>query len=491
MNTKIITLLTLFAALALGYFFGKKSGGDAAPMASDSEQEILYWVAPMDSNFRRDQPGKSPMGMDLVPVYAGGQSTDEFSVSISASTTQNLGVRTGEAVIKPWLDVISAVGEIAWDGSKINKVYARAEGWLETLNLNSVGQQLLTGESLYGLYAPQLVTAQEEYLQALRSGNPGQISNSRRRLLALGLTTQQVKQLKQRRKADRLIEQRVDQSSVVLSLEVAAGSYVTPKTEIATLVNTDSVWVEAYLPESDAALVSIGDPLSVSVPAYPQENVDARVDYVYPELDKATRTVKVRAVIDNEDSRYKAGMFARMHIKASQPNALQVPSESIIRMRDGNRVVVANGDGLFTVKPVRLGAESATSVVVLDGLQAGDRIVTSGQFLLDAEANGQQALTRLNSLKTAEANATILGFPQRGQIRLQHEPIESLGWPSMNMVFAVSKSINLMPFNKQDRVSIRISERLDGDWVMTAITPVVTDQPAMDMPMNHEAMQHD
>lgn len=491
MNTKIITLLALFAAVALGYFLGKGSGQDSTPMAIDSEQEILYWVAPMDSNFRRDQPGKSPMGMDLVPVYAGGQSTDEFSVSISASTTQNLGVKTDEAVIKPWVNAISAVGEITWDGSQINKVYARADGWLETLNLNSIGQQLNAGDSLYGLYAPQLVTAQEEYLQALSSGSASQTNNSRRRLLSLGLSTTQVEQLKQRRKTQRLVDQRAERPSVVLSLEVATGSYVTPKTEIATLVNTDSVWVEAYLSESDASLISIGDPLSVSIPAYPQISVDARVDYVYPELDRTTRTVKVRAVINNPDGRYKAGMFARLDIKASHAAALQVPSQSIIRMRDGNRVVVANGDGLFSVKPVRLGAESANSVIVLDGLEAGDRIVTSGQFLLDAEANGQQALTRLNSLKTAEGSATILGFPQRGQIRLQHDPIPSLGWPSMNMVFAVSNSVNLMLLNKEDRVNIHISELLDGGWTVTSIEPLTDDQPPMDMPMNHEGMQHD
>lgn len=484
MSSKIMTLITVFAAIALGYFLGENSGQDEAPMASDSEQEILYWVAPMDANFRRDKPGKSPMGMDLVPVYAGGQSTDEFTVSIPASTTQNLGVRTDKAVIKPWINTISAVGEVTWDGSQINKVYARAEGWLETLGLNSIGQQLHAGEALYGLYAPQLVTAQEEYLRALRSGNIGQINNSRRRLLALGLSSKQVKQLKRRRKAERLVDQRVEQSSVVLSLEVAAGSYVTPKTEIATLVNTDSLWVEAYLPESDASLVSVGDPLTVSLPAYPQQAVEALVDYVYPELDYATRRVKIRAVINNPNGQYKAGMFARLEINASQADALQVPAQSIIRMRDGNRVVVANGDGLFTVKPLRLGAESATSVTVLDGLQAGDRVVTSGQFLLDAEANGQQALTRLNSLKTAEGNATILGFPKRGQIRLLHDPIPSLAWPSMNMVFSVSKSVSLMPFNKLDRVSIRISERLDGSWTITAIAPVADKQPAM-------GIQHD
>ena len=393
--------------------------------------------------------------------------------------------------MQPWVNSVSAVGGIAWDGSRINKVYARAEGWLESLGLNSIGQQLHAGDTLYGLYAPQLVTAQEEYLQALRSRNTGQINNSRRRLLALGLSNQQVEQLKQRRKAERLVEQRVDQDSIVQSLEVAAGSYVTPKTEIATLVNTGSVWVEAYLPESDASLISIGDPLTVSFSAYPQKRIGTHVDYIYPELDQATRTVKIRAVIENPEGRYKAGMFARMDIKASHADALQAPSQSIIRMRDGNRVVVANPDGLFTVKPVRLGAESATSVVILDGLQAGDRVVTSGQFLLDAEANGQQALRRLNSLRTAEGSAAILGFPKRGEIRLQHDPIESLGWPSMNMVFAVSNSVNLMPFEKEDQVNIRITERPDGSWEITAITGLVKDQPPMDMPMSHEGVNHD
>lgn len=497
MNIKITIPLVLMAGVGLGYWGAQQteSGSENMGTEASGEPEILYWVAPMDANFRRDQPGKSPMGMDLVPVYAGEQAAEENSVTINAATTQNLGVKTAEAVVKPWVRDVAAVGEVAWDGNQINKLYARAEGWLENFKLNSVGQRILAGESVYGLYAPQLVTAQEEYLQALRSGNRAQINNSQHRLLALGLSDKQVQQLKKRRQTQRLVDHRAESEAVVLSLAVAKGSYVTPKTEIATVVNTDQVWVEAFLPETDAAGLSVGDAVSVSLTAFPNEVLDAELDYIYPELDRMTRSVKVRAVIANPTGRFRAGMFARLRIRSTQGAELQLPSQAIIRMRDGNRVVVARGDGQFTVKPVRLGAESATSVVVVEGLEAGEQVVTSGQFLLDAEANGQQALERLTTPKTAAGKGTIWGFPRRGQVRLFHDEIESLAWPSMNMVFDVASDINLMPFNKEDRVRFRIQETLDGDWLLTSIEPIANDEAkpatgASTKPMNHQGMDH-
>lgn len=508
MNIKFTFPLVLVAGIGLGYWGAQQTGADTNNTSGNAsgEPEILYWVAPMDDNFRRDQPGKSPMGMDLVPVYAGEQTAEENSVTISAATTQNLGVKTTEAVIQPWVKDVSAIGEVVWDGNQISKVYARAEGWLESFNLNSVGQRIAANELMFGLYAPQLVTAQEEYLQALRSGNQVQMNNSRRRLLALGLSDTQVRQLRSQRKAQRLVEHRVARDSVVLSLAVAKGSYVTPKTEIATVVNTDQVWVEAFLPETDAANLSVGDAVTVSLAAFPNETVEAKLDYIYPELERTTRTVKIRAVVANPARQLRAGMFARLTIRSTQAEALQLPTDAIIRMRDGDRVVVVRGDGQFTVKPVRLGAESSTSVAIVEGLDAGDRVVTSGQFLLDAEANGQQALERLTAARTAEGTGSIWGFPRRGQIRLFHDEIESLGWPSMNMVFEVARDINLMPFNKEDRVRFRIQENLDGDWVLTSIGAIDNgeDQASTElMPMNsdsigdghmnhmqHEAMNH-
>lgn len=496
MNIKFTFPLVLLVGVGIGYWGAHQAQIDRNSTSGKAnyEPEVLYWVAPMDDNFRRDQPGKSPMGMDLVPVYAGEQTAEENSVTISAATTQNLGVKTTEAVIKPWVTDVSAIGEVVWDGNQISKVYARAEGWLESFNLDSVGQRIAANELMFGLYAPQLVTAQEEYLQALRSGNQVQMNNSRRRLLALGLSDTQVRQLRSQRKAQRLVEHRVESDSVVLSLAVAKGSYVTPKTEIATVVNTDQVWVEAFLPETDAANLTVGDVVTVSLAAFPNETVEAKLDYIYPELERMTRTVKVRAIVANPARQLRAGMFARLAIRSTQAKALQLPSDAIIRMRDGNRVVVARGDGQFTVKPVRLGAESSTSVVIVEGLDAGDRVVTSGQFLLDAEANGQQALERLTAARAAEGTGTIWGFPRRGQIRLFHDEIESLDWPSMNMVFDVGRDINLMPFNKEDRVRFRIQENLDGDWLLTFIEPAgnAEDQASTESePMSQQGLDHD
>jgi len=495
MNIKITIPLVLLAGAALGYWGAQQAQPSAGNMTSEAsaEPEILYWVAPMDANFRRDKPGKSPMGMDLVPVYAGEQAGAENTVTISAATTQNLGVKTAEALVKPWVNSVTAVGEVTWDGNQVQKLYARAEGWLEKFNLNSVGQRISVGDPVYGLYAPKLVTAQEELLQALRTGNRVQINNSQRRLLALGLTEKQIQLVEKNRQTQRLVGYRVDSDAVVLSLEVAKGSYVTPTTEIATVVNTDQVWVEAFLPESDAARLSLGDPVSVYLPAFPNEVLEAELDYIYPELDRMTRSVKVRVVIANPTGRFRAGMFARVHIRSTQETSLQIPSQAVIRMRDGNRVVVARGDGQFTVKPVRTGAESATSVVIIDGLAAGDRVVTSGQFLLDAEANGQQALERLTAPRRATGTGTIWGFPRRGQIRLFHDEIESLDWSSMNRVFGVASDINLMPFNKEDRVRFHIQETLNGDWVLTAIEPMSNDDgqdSPNSKPMNHQGMDH-
>lgn len=493
MKTKIFVLIALLATLVLGFLLGQSSDNPDASSSNVAagEDEILYWVAPMDANFRRDKPGLSPMGMDLIPVYANEQSSEEFGVSISPATTQNLGVRTAVASVQPWTEQALAVGEVAWDGSQVRKLYARSNGWLESLELNSVGQALDKGDLLYGLYAPQLVTAQEEYLQALKSGQTSLIRNSHKRLLALGFSRPQAEVLKQRGKPSHLSEYRVDQDAVVLSLTVAEGSYVTPTTEIATLANTEQVWIEAYLPESKATAVKIGDPVTVTFAADSTRTASATLDYIYPEINRRTRTVKVRAVLPNPQRHLKAGMFAKLRIHTQQDEALQIPNEAVIRTRDGNRVMVAQGNGQFSVKLVQLGAENAGAVVVLDGLSEGDLVVTSGQFLLDSEANGQQAIARLNALRTASGTATILGFPRRGKIRLMHDPIESLQWPAMNMVFGVANHINLMPFNKQDHVSFQFKEEMDGDWTITSIEKTQGKPPSTKGGTNHEGMGHD
>lgn len=495
MKTKILVVVALLAAVTIGYFLGRTTASQSTGSSKDNdEQEVLYWVAPMDAGYRREEPGKSPMGMDLIPVYAGTQSAVENSISIDPAIAQNLGVRTSEAKLSTWEKRIEAVGEIVWDGSKISKVFARTEGWLETFSIESIGQQIKQGENLFGLYAPQLVTAQQEFVTALKSGNRGLINNSRMRLRALGVSSHQVAEIERSRNVQRLLPYLAERSGVVKSLAAAAGSFVTPKTEIATIVGTEKVWVEAEVHESDIAAVSVGDAVLVSLAAFPERQLKAKLAYIYPELNPMTRTAKVRAVLANPDGQLRAGMFARLALISEQKEALQIPRESVIRARAGNRVVVAMGNGQFVVKPVLLGAESNVTSTVIEGLNAGDFVVTSAQFLLDSEANGYQALQRLASLRFATGTAEIIGFPERGSIRLLHDPVDSLAWPTMNMVFAVADEINLMPFNKTDRVSFSIREKLDGEWEVTHIEPFLklptSDREPPQEGMNQEAMDH-
>lgn len=496
MKTKIVTLGALVAAVAAGYFLGgMKPAVNTTENMGSAEPDVLYWVAPMDSEFRREKPGKSPMGMDLVPVYSSEESAAENSVSIDPAIAQNLGVRTAMAEIQPWTQRINAVGQVVWDGGKVTKVFARAEGWLEAFSIESVGQQVAKGQSLFGIYAPQLVTAQQEFVSALKSGNRMLVKNSRMRLLALGASATQVKEIERSKRVQRLLPYVAERDGVVTALAAAEGSYVTSKTEIATIAGTEQVWVEAEVHESDIAAVNVGDTVTVSLTAFPDKQLQATLAYIYPTLNPMTRTAKVRVVLPNVQSLLRAGMFARLQLLSEQAPALHIPREAVIRARAGNRVVVAMGGGQFVVKPVLLGAESDTVSTVLEGLEAGDKVVTSAQFLLDSEANGYQALERLTSLRNAEGRATIMGFPQRGSVRLLHEPIASIGWPAMNMVFTVADNVSLMPFNKEDQVSFVIRETLAGEWEITAIEPLLQQQHSASEPpaseMNHGGMNHD
>lgn len=472
MKSKLTLVCLVLLAAAGGYLaagMGKPLHQQGQATNQDEEPEILYWVAPMDANFRRDGPGKSPMGMDLVPVYAGDEAGEEGAISINPAITQNLGLRLGMATLKPFQRDFEAVGSVAWSGNDISKVYARTEGWLESFELNAIGQTIRSGETIFGIYAPQLVAAQEEYLSALKSGSRTSIRASYKRLLALGVTESQITKLEKSKAAQRLLGYVADEDVVVLSMAAAKGSYVTAQTEIATFVDTRRVWVLAEVHESAASGLAIGQAATVIMPSLPGRSWKAEISYIYPELVMPSRTVKVRLELPNEDRQFRAGMLAQVAIQYTQESALQIPKESVIRAKGGNRVVVSLGAGSYVVRPVLTGAENGNSVVVLDGLKNGDEVVTSAQFLLDAEANGYQALERLRSLRSASGTAEIWGFPRWGQIRLYHDAIAELDWGAMNMVFEVADSVDLMPFNKEDRVRFEIRETLSGGWEVTSI----------------------
>jgi Cu(I)/Ag(I) efflux system membrane fusion protein len=266
MKKNIVIAAAIAAALAIGWFLGQ---GSTAPSrdnsAADAEREILYWVAPMDPNFRRDEPGKSPMGMDLVPVYADEVDSKPGVVSIDPTLVNNLGVRTAIAERGTLPRRIETVGYIGYDEDTLQHVHTRVEGWIEILAATATGDPVERGELLFELYSPTLVNAQQEYLAALASNNAGLRDASRDRLKALGVTDREIARLDEERQASQRVRIYAESDGVIAELGVREGMFVTPATEVMSIAQLDEVWVVAEVFERQSAWVEPGQEATVEL----------------------------------------------------------------------------------------------------------------------------------------------------------------------------------------------------------------------------------
>ena len=380
----------------------------AVAQSADDEAEILYWVAPMDANYRRDKPGKSPMGMELVPVYANasgdsGDSGDSGKVIIAAEVIQNLGVRTATVERSALQRVIDTVGYVEYDETRVSHIHLRTEGWIEQLVAHSEGERISKGEQLLALYSPELVNAQEEFVQALALGNNTLTRASRERLVALGIPADQVKQLEKTRKVRQNIAIYSPQDGVVSKLMVRLGMYVTPKTQVMSLADLSSVWLIAEVFESQADWVKVGQTAEVSLAFLPGRIWEGTVEYIYPSLDAKTRTLKARLRFDNPDEALKPNMYANVRIfGGARDDTIVIPVEALIRTGRESRVVMALGEGRFASRTVTAGIESGDQVEIIAGLEPGEEVVTSGQFLIDSEASLKASMTRMQASDNAD-----------------------------------------------------------------------------------------
>lgn len=390
MNRTLTHLLVALAALLTGLI--------AYPVLSAEEDEVLYWVAPMDPNYRRDEPGKSPMGMDLVPVYANAGG-DNNSVSIKPAMLQSLGVRTALVERGKLWRLINTVGYVAFDERKLSHLHLRTEGWIEKLNIKSDGERVKKGDVLLELYSRELVNAQEEYVQALRGSNDYLERASRERLEALGMSSAQIKQVKRNKRAYQKVRILASQDGVIDSLNVREGMYVKPDTELLTLADLSSIWLLVDIFERQADWVAAGQPAEVSLGYLPGRLWEGEVEFVYPTIDPMTRTLQARLRFDNLDEALKPDMYADVRIYAGPKDAvLSIPREALIKTGDSARVIVALGEGKFRAQEVNAGIESGDFVEVISGLEEGERVVTSGQFLIDSEASLRASFGRMEGV---------------------------------------------------------------------------------------------
>ena len=396
-----ITIATAIAvAVIIGIVLGRAWTSSPAGIEANTngnEREVLYWVAPMDPKFRRDEPGKSPMGMDLKPVYADQVDSQPGVVSIESTIVNNLGVRTAAAERGALSRRIETVGYVGYDEDTLQHVHTRVDGWIERLATKSTGDQVKKGQLLFELYSPTLVNAEQEYLAALRSGNTALLNASKDRLTALGVTGGEIVRLDKERTVNQRIRFYAEADGVIAHLGVREGIFVTPATEVMSVANLDRVWILAEIFERQSAWVEPGQDAIVELDYLPGQTWNGVVDYVYPELDPTTRTLKVRLRFGNETKALRPNMFARVAIEGeSTGDVVHVPREALIRGGSVDRVVVDLGAGRFVSRPVEVGIESGDRVSIREGISAGDRIVVSGQFLIDSESNIDAALSRMS-----------------------------------------------------------------------------------------------
>jgi membrane fusion protein, copper/silver efflux system len=387
------------------------SGDVAGPSDSDmsvagaaAAPEVLYWVAPMDPSYRSDAPGKSPMGMDLIPVYGdGGAAEDAGTVRISPAVINNLGVRTEQATREDIARRIETVGYIRYDETNISHVHLRIDGWIERLFVKSVGERVKKGELLFELYSPTLLNAQAEYLQARKAGQKLLMDASWARLQSFDISENQMQALVESGQIIERVRFYAPQDGVVSKLNVGEGMYVAPATTIMTLADLSTVWLVADVFESQADWVRVGQQAEVRLPYMPGKHWAGEVAFVYPDLDPKTRSLKVRLHFDNPGERLKPEMFADVAVFAAvQPDTVTVPREAVIRTGGSERVVVALGDGRFRAVEVVTGVESGDRVEILRGIDAGETVVTSAQFLIDSESSFAAGFQRMDDTERAD-----------------------------------------------------------------------------------------
>jgi len=456
------------------------------------KKEPLYWVAPMDPNYRRDKPGKSPMGMDLIPVYeedAGGADAGPGTVKISPDVVNNIGVTSASARKAQLHSVIQTVGYVGYDEDQLVHIHPRVNGWVENLYIKAAGDPVKEGQPLYDIYSPELVNAQEELLLAMERKSPRLINASENRLAALRVPEKAITELKRTGKVKQTITFYSPQSGVVDNLAIRQGFYVNPGSTLMSIGTLEQVWVEAEVFERQSALVSLGQSVTMTLDYLPGREWLGVVDYIYPTLDEKTRTIRVRLRFDNQDRLLKPNMFAQVVIHAeSGEETLVIPKEAVIRTGRSNRVVLDLGEGRFKSVNVEVGRYDEESAEILSGLSTGDKVVTSAQFLIDSESSKTSDFKRMFHAEEAPppqsvwTRATINTLmADHRMVNITHEAIGEWDWPEMTMDFGVADGVDLTALQEGMELHVEVTKKDENQYEITAVhVPGAEDTKSLD-----------
>ncbi len=383
--------------------------------AQGGGKKVLYWYDTMVPQQHFDKPGLSPMGMQMVPKYADDGAAKDV-VRIDPATVQNLGVRTAPVERRVLASAIRVPGTITWDLRQAITISARTDAVVSKLDVRAPYTAVKTGEPLAQLLAPQWSSALAEYaaLQHAQSADAKDLrAAARERLQVMGLTPADIQS--SRHGAGAAITLHAPQAGVVTTLDVREGQRVSAGQTLMTVNGLSTVWIEAALPQAAAGTVRSGTPVVVTVDALPDRSFHGTVETVLPDVDPMTRTQRARIVLANPEGALSPGMFATVQLLPAQGEALPVvPDDALIATGTHTRVILAEGNGHFRAVAVRTGRAAGGYTEILDGLSGGEKVVVSGQFLIDSEASLSGALERLNDTSAkpaAAASAPMPGMP--------------------------------------------------------------------------------
>lgn len=489
MSRNVLASVTLAGVTALigagaGYWLASSDDQVSEPVASavESDAQVLYWYDPMVPQHRFEKPGKSPfMDMDLVPRYAN-EDGDVATISIDAGITQNLGIRLATVSRGQLVNVTEAVGVLEYNARDVALVQARAGGFVERVYRHAPGDVLDKGAALADLLIPEWSAAQEEYLALRRIGEPALLAAARQRLRLAGMPASTISQLERSGKVNAFITISTPIGGVLQELDVREGMTLAAGAPLARINGLDSVWLEVAVPEAQSQGIRVGQRATARLPALPGQLIEGEITAVLPEANAASRTLRVRVELPNPDGLLRPGLTAQASLAGGDDaSVLLIPGEAVIRTGRRSLVMLAEPGGRYRPVEVETGRESGSQTVILRGLEEGQQVVASGQFLLDSEASlrGIVATPAARDVQHDHAQPAPTLHESEGRVmaladarvKIAHGPFHTLGMPGMTMAFAVADAALLQDIEVEDRVRFAVRET-DAGLLVERIQPL-------------------
>ncbi|HKP80280.1 MAG TPA: efflux RND transporter periplasmic adaptor subunit [Phenylobacterium sp.] len=455
------------AGFGLAHLAGRPEASKiAVAPAGSSGRKVLYWYDPMVPAQRFDKPGKSPfMDMQLVPKFAD-EAGGGGGVQIDSARVQNLGVRLATVQRGTLASELTAPGVVDFNQRDMAIVQARAAGFVQRVYARAPGDVIAAGAPLADLLVPEWGGAQSEYLAVRRTGDAQLAQAARQRLTLLGMSPGLIAAVEHSGRPQTTITVSTPTGGVIRTLGVRSGMSVAQGQTLAEISGLGTVWLNAALPEALAGQIRSGQPVTVSLAAYPGEAFSGRLSAILPEATAESRTLTARIELANRGGRLRPGMYGQVAFGGGATPALLVPSEAVIRTGRRTLVMLAEASGRFRPAEVQVGRESGDQTEVLAGLSEGEKVVASGQFLIDSEASLSGVQARPVTMQSSAAAVTSALYQAIGRIEqlkdrsvtLSHTPVPALKWPAMTMTFTLGEPTLASGFKVGDRVAFAFDQ---------------------------------